>query len=89
MSNKSNSNKLVQDKGICNRCGRNGHLEDKCYAKVDILGNYIGEDDFSYNFGTILSEQYSNNKCKKCGRCGHTKEKCYAKIHINGFYLDN
>lgn len=88
MSNKSNSNKLVQEKGICNRCGRNGHLEDKCYAKVDIIGNYIGDNDYSYNFNAIITQQNSKIICEKCGRTGHIKEKCYAKVHINGFYLN-
>ena len=50
------------------------------YAKVDILGNYIGEDDFSYNFGTILSEQYSNNKCKKCGKVMDNGKHTYCPI---------
>ncbi|ARF11538.1 hypothetical protein Klosneuvirus_1_395 [Klosneuvirus KNV1] len=88
MSNKSNSKKIVQEKGICNRCGRNGHLEDKCYAKVDIIGTYIGDDDYGYNYNSIVIQQNLNNICQKCGRGGHTKEKCYAKVHIKGFYLD-
>lgn len=88
MSNREKSNKLIKEKGICNRCGRNGHLDDKCYAKVDIIGNYIGDDGYSYNFNVMYSQQNSKYVCQKCGRSGHIKEKCYAKVHIKGFYLE-
>ena len=83
----SQKNNQVQDKGICNRCGRNGHLNDKCHAKTDVIGNYLGDDDYGYNYNYLTKVQNTVNNCSKCGRSGHTNTNCYAKVHIKGHYL--
>jgi len=35
--------------GNCYRCGRNGHWATSCYAKTDITGNDIYDDNDEYN----------------------------------------
>ena len=44
VSNKSNkiTNNSINTK--CDRCGRSGHLIDKCYANTDIYGNKLDEE---------------------------------------------
>lgn len=88
MLNKSKIPITIQEKGICNRCGRNGHLDDKCHAKTDVIGNYLGDDDYGYNYNAIMTSHKSTIKCDRCGRLGHNRENCYAKVHVKGYYIN-
>jgi cellular nucleic acid-binding protein len=54
-------NKVIK----CNRCNRDGHIELKCYAKTDIYGNIIVDDDELEED----SEEDSEEKFWKCDYC--------------------
>ena len=74
-------NKIPSNKHNCNRCGRTGHTEISCYAKIDIDEfNLSEEDDYS-------EEDDDDNFCHHCGRTGHNASRCYAKIGIDGMRL--
>ena len=74
-------NKIPSNKHNCNRCGRTGHTEISCYAKIDIDEfNLSEEDDYS-------EEDEDDNFCHRCGRTGHNASSCYAKIGIDGMRL--
>lgn len=81
--------------GACNRCGRQGHYESKCFANTDIDGDYINSE--SDNESDSDSEEFSYNNYKKskssacytCGRQGHYASNCYAETHKNGYFIDH
>ena len=68
---------IVEDKLECQRCGRDGHLADTCYAK-----NHINAD-----IGQHIDTEEELNTCYRCGRDGHWTNTCYAKRHVNGYYI--
>ena len=51
----------------CIRCGRPGHFINTCYARTDIDGNSLEEDE---------------DVCYRCGRPGHYANTCYARTSI-------
>ena len=53
----------------CIRCGRDGHFINTCYARTDIDGNSLDEDE-------------DEDVCYRCGRPGHYANTCYARTSI-------
>ncbi len=88
---------------VCDRCGREGHNEDECYAKTDVDGysidvpitvyycSYCDKEFDTLKGATCHENLYCKKKdtCYRCGREGHYSNKCYAKKHINGQYIKN
>lgn len=83
---------------ICNRCNREGHCEEDCYAKTNINGNKIKDTmvyvcsycdkEFETEKGAKYHQNfYCKNLCKRCGRDGHNIKECYAKKHVDGYYI--
>ena len=70
--------KKVKKKIICERCGRNGHTIDNCYATTDKYGNYLSDSD------SDQEDYFDNNKCFRCGRIGHYANSCYARTNVYG-----
>lgn len=72
----------------CDRCGRVGHLKNKCYAKKDINGNTLGGSEYD-QYGRLRREtKYGStveqNTCDQCGHAGHLPTQCYVMIDVNG-----
>ena len=59
------------DDDVCQRCGRDSHDADSCYARTDVSGNPLSR----------------STKCARCGRKSHTTRGCYASTHANGWVL--
>ena len=72
--------KKVKKQKNCERCGRDGHTIDNCYATTDKHGNYLSDSEYDSD-----SEDYfDNNKCFRCGRIGHYANTCYARTNVYG-----
>jgi len=98
-----NENKKRARGGKCTRCLRDTHYANKCYAKTDINGKTINDNDWycesshkkiSRRKVVDAGERYRGNKnrerggkCTRCMRDTHYANKCYAKTDINGFLL--
>jgi len=79
---------------ICNRCNRVGHTLDNCYAKTNVKGEELSEDEYyicntcEKEFETekeaITHDKYCNKKkkCFRCNRFGHNSNECYARTMI-------
>lgn len=90
-------NVLFNGIGICNKCGRKGHLQKDCIYKNDTRGNPIIECMFC----GVHDENHVPTQCTathradgtpiiKCSRCkypGHTEENCKSKTSFNGIKL--
>ena len=80
---------------LCDRCGRNSHTADMCYAKkdinnatiVDIWTCVVCENDFDIKIKMSDHEKVCSNHCKRCDRYGHVKLNCYASWHNDGHCL--
>lgn len=59
---------------FCDICGRYSHQSDDCYAKRDIDGNIIEDEE---------------DVCERCGRDSHQAEDCYAKKDIDGNTIED
>lgn len=57
----------------CIRCGRASHFVRNCYARTDINGNNLEEDQ--------------EDACERCGRANHDTQQCYARTEVNGAAL--
>ena len=77
-------------KKSCNRCGREGHSENDCYATKDINGDVIESDDdvyvcekcnkeFDSEIECAKHEKYCKKsiKCYNCGKYGHYASNCH------------
>jgi hypothetical protein len=69
----------------CFRCGRSGHFASSCYARTNINGNYIHDEEDAEDDED--DEDDEDNCCFKCGRPGHYASNCYARTDVNGNYL--
>lgn len=76
----------------CLRCGRTGHFANQCYAKHDVSGNPIPNDEEEEE--QVVSSCYSSDEeeeeydaCYRCGRIGHWEDDCYARTDIYGYRL--
>jgi len=58
----------------CDKCGRYGHTNKKCYATTHISG-------------TSLNGEVTTKTCYRCGREGHYSPDCYASRHVKGYEL--
>lgn len=54
---------------ICDRCGRNSHNTNDCYATKTLVGQVIDTTD---------------KRCGRCGRTSHVADKCKAKTDFRG-----
>ena len=77
----------------CERCGRDNHTAEKCYAKKDANGKSIDESKTEY-YASIAHRRKDANKaksyrsgCRRCGRSTHNDNSCYATTDINGDFL--
>lgn len=70
-------------KVLCQRCNRNTHTAEKCYAKTKRDGTPIIS-----SFSSDFYNESNNIWCSRCGRSNHISDKCYAKIHMNGTILN-
>jgi ribosomal protein S27AE len=80
----------------CERCGRNTHLAEKCYAKTSYAGAPLPPKitvDTPSKIKTIptiavlppkTNAMVDNSTCTRCGRNTHLAEKCYAKTTYAG-----
>jgi cellular nucleic acid-binding protein len=57
----------------CSRCGRSGHFMNNCYARTDVDGNSLEEEE---------EEEEETGKCYRCGRFGHYANNCYARTSV-------
>lgn len=71
--------KYKRMQGTCTRCGRKGHSIKECFAKRDVHGDVLTEED-----GESSSE---DDVCFRCGRVGHWSSDCYAKKDADGNWL--
>lgn len=62
---------------LCTRCGRPGHVAERCYARLP-AGHDITITDASETFE---GEFYDTDelRCERCERIGHHVYDCYAK----------
>ena len=77
-----NKDFIKNKKKNCERCGRNGHNIENCYATTDKYGNYFETDS-----ETNSEDEYDDENCFRCGRTGHFANNCYAKTDINGDFI--
>ncbi len=69
-------------KDFCERCGRVGHLTDRCYARTHFNGSPLQQSP-SYS---SMSERLKK-ECERCGRWSHTAKECFAMTHLKGYLL--
>jgi len=55
----------------CTRCGRSSHFINNCYARTDVDGNSLDEE-----------EEQVSGECYRCGRTGHYANNCYARTSV-------
>lgn len=67
----------------CMRCGRTGHFVAACYARTDVDGSVIDEEESEES----EDESEDDNACHRCGREGHWVSDCYARRHVDGYSL--
>lgn len=72
----------------CYRCGRTGHYASSCYARTNVMGEYIDESDEEESDEEDIYEHVYEDEdevvCFRCGRKGHYVSACYARTRING-----
>lgn len=69
----------------CLRCGHQGHWATACFARTDVMGNAIEDDDVSPSTSTTKKRSRNSlDGCRRCGRVSHTIEDCYATSDIAG-----
>ena len=56
---------LWHSKNLCTRCGRNTHFVKDCYAKTDIDGNTIDDEDTSSDSDSVSEEVWCCSYCNK------------------------
>ena len=69
---------LWHSKNLCTRCGRNSHFVKDCYAKTDIDGNTIDDEDTTY-----VSEYEEVWCCSYCNKEFDTENG--ARFHENNY----
>lgn len=89
ISTKNKKKVVTETIATCYRCGREGHYNDKCYAKINVNGDEIDEDDDDSESSDSIeyTSQKTYNNCYRCGRKGHYADNCYATSHAKGYYL--
>jgi len=64
-------------KNACTNCGRTNHFVADCYARTNVRGDTIGDED------------EEDETCYRCGRIGHESVECYAQTDIHGVIIDD
>eukprot|EP01080_Neovahlkampfia_damariscottae_P008535 gene8535-359_t len=65
-----------EDSFGCERCGRESHDAQNCFAKIHINGYEI----FSEDEETESDELF----CTRCGRDSYESQNCFAKFGVDG-----
>jgi predicted GIY-YIG superfamily endonuclease len=85
----------VNKKQKCNRCGRQNHNENNCYASNHVDGyelnttdDYTSSDDECSIVLDIVENTIKQTDCFRCGRKGHFVNECYAIKHVKGYYIN-
>ena len=77
------------NKKCCNRCGRQNHNSNNCYATTHKDGYEIDDNENELDCSSKQSDSSDlDDCCFRCGREGHFANGCYAKKHINGYYIN-
>lgn len=76
----------------CERCGRNTHTADRCYATSDVHGCLLVQQLQAVVSVTNTRTQKTGKRCRstcceRCGRDTHTADRCYATKDIHGNLL--
>eukprot|EP01041_Mallomonas_annulata_P003580 gene3580-7119_t len=83
---KNDFNNLFQTNQIqiykCNRCGRNNHIDDDCFAKNHLNGTIL--EDFITTNTTNARKKSFKEICIRCGKKGHNEKDCYSRTHASG-----
>jgi predicted GIY-YIG superfamily endonuclease len=73
----------------CYRCLRKGHFGNDCFAKTDIYGDTIEDEEIVQHFTKQLNIQHAGESsykrqivCYNCNRPGHYASDCYARVKI-------
>jgi len=72
-------------KDLCSKCGRDGHFIKDCYAKIDIDGDIIDEDIYTYVCENCDMEFESENDCIKHEKKCNSKKNSTKKINNTCF----
>ena len=83
---KKKVNKKAKKKVKCERCNRDGHTEEQCYATTYIVET---DDEDSAEEEYEEYKKKSKGRCYRCGRQGHYSNDCYASSHAKGYYLED
>lgn len=67
----------------CVRCGRAGHFVAACYARTDVDGKMIDEEECD----SESEFEDEDDACHRCGRGGHWISECYARRHVDGYSI--
>ena len=66
----------------CQRCGRDSHTTEECFATFDVNGDEIDDEDDEDD------EDNEDDVCIRCGRDSHSVKNCFAKYDVDGDYID-
>jgi predicted GIY-YIG superfamily endonuclease/ribosomal protein L37E len=68
----------------CDRCGRDSHSVEDCYARIHSQGHILKASE------PVSDDSESDDSvdfCSRCGRNSHSVKRCYARTHIKGHRL--
>jgi hypothetical protein len=72
---------------VCERCGRNTHTVDQCFALSDIHGVLLRDEQRGSTSVKPSNEDLSKCSCERCGRNTHDTNDCKAILDLNGSLL--
>lgn len=80
---------LWHSKNLCTRCGRNTHFAKDCYAKIDIDGNILENEDTSSDYEDVWCCSYCNKEFEtENGARFHENNYCKNK-YKSGYKSNN